>query len=263
MSDKEIDDLIKKKVDDRRERIKDAADLITHDGTVDLRTRKVIFDLMNRGTIRDFQGIISTGKEANVYTGEHRDGREIAIKVYRINSQTSKWMMAYIHGDPRFATFRKHNTRSLITTWAMKEFKNLQRAVVAGLRCPVPIKVKENVLVMEFIGKGGTPARRLTETEIDDPERHLDAVINGIRHLFNRANLIHGDLSPFNLLYYDGDVYFIDFAQGVLKDHPNARIYLDRDIDNVLDFFSPVLPDDFDRSTVYRSIVDNTPFHLE
>ena len=81
MRDKEIDDLMVKKIDKRREREKDASDLITHDATIDLKTRKTLFFLLNKGVITRFTGIISSGQEANVYAGLGKDGMEIAIKI--------------------------------------------------------------------------------------------------------------------------------------------------------------------------------------
>ena len=250
MRDKEIDDLMVKKIDKRREREKDASDLITHDATIDLKTRKTLFFLLNKGVITRFTGIISSGKEANVYAGIGKDGMEIAIKIYRINSQTSKWMMNYIMGDPRFSRFRKKSTRNLITTWALKELKNLKRAEEAGVPCPKPISVRENVLVMQFLGEDGTPAKKLTEVELDKPLQHLNEILKHVQSLFWKAGLIHGDLSPFNMLYHEGKVYFIDIGQGVLKDHPYARKYFERDVDNVLSYFTEILPGDFDRDAV-------------
>nr|MDO8115461.1 serine protein kinase RIO [Candidatus Sigynarchaeota archaeon] len=257
-SDKDVDRLLVDKVDKRRERIKDVSDYAAQEATVSLQTRKILSNLMNKGIITKFQGIFSSGKEANVYNGNGEGGREIAIKIYRINAQTSKWMMDYIHGDPRFATFRKKNTRGLMTTWAQKEFKNLKRAREAGVPVPEPLAVVENVLVMEFIGKGGTPGRRIVDLDLDklgDPLKHLNAILQGIQDLFIKARLIHGDLSPYNLLYFNQKVYFIDFAQAVLMDHPNARKYFDRDIDNVLGYFTPLLAENFNRNALANSIM--------
>lgn len=256
--DREADDLMARKVDKRREREKDASDFIRHDATIDLRTRKVLFSLLGKGIISELFGTISAGKEANVYNGIEKDGSEIAVKIYRINSQTSKWMAEYIIGDPRFTTYRKGNARALITTWANKEYKNLKRAIQAGVLAPEPIHVRENILVMRFLGEGGTPAPRLSDMPgyIPDSLTHLTAVLNGIKDLLHRANLVHGDLSAFNLLFHDERTWFIDFAQGVLKDHPNAKKYFLRDIDNVIAYFSPALPDEFDRDEVVKQIVE-------
>ncbi|HME55465.1 MAG TPA: serine protein kinase RIO [Candidatus Lokiarchaeia archaeon] len=262
---KKIDEMLVDKVDKRRERIKDSSDRQALEAVMSPRISRIIFDLEAKGKLKNIIGILNAGKEANVYNGTTPDGREVAIKVWRINSQTSKWMQDYIRGDPRFKTYHKRNSTSLMTTWAMKEFKNLRRARDAGVPCPEPIVVRENVLVMEFIGKEGTPAKRLVDVELKDPLKHLNVILQGIEDLIIKARLVHGDLSAFNILYDENkdQVYFIDFAQGVLMDHPNSRKYFNRDIDNVLGYFSNVLPEGFDKEALMNAIIAGKPIKIE
>jgi serine/threonine-protein kinase RIO1 len=40
----------------------------------------------------------------------------------------------------------------MVRLWAEKEMRNLKRLVSAGIRCPDPLEVRENVLVMTFLG---------------------------------------------------------------------------------------------------------------
>ena len=54
--------------------------------------------------------------------------------------------------------------------------------------------------------------------------------------LYNKAELVHGDLSEFNILYHDHP-YLIDMGQSVTRDHPRALHFLMRDIRNVNRFF--------------------------
>ena len=49
-------------------------------------------------------------------------------------------------------SFSRHNPRKMVRVWAEKEMRNLKRLVTAGVPCPQPIEVRENVLVMEFLG---------------------------------------------------------------------------------------------------------------
>lgn len=48
--------------------------------------------------------------------------------------------------------FSRHNPRKMVRVWAEKEMRNLKRLQTAGIRCPEPLEVRENVLVMTFIG---------------------------------------------------------------------------------------------------------------
>ena len=55
--------------------------------------------------------------------------------------------------------------------------------------------------------------------------------------MFHECKLVHGDLSEFNLLYHEGQAYFIDVSQSVEHDHPHALEFLRKDLVNVNDFF--------------------------
>ena len=58
-----------------------------------------------------------------------------------------------------------------------------------------------------------------------------------ISMLYIRADLIHADLSEFNILYDRGEPVIIDMGQSVTLDHPMARKFLERDIANVAHYF--------------------------
>lgn len=54
-----------------------------------------------------------------------------------------------------------------------------------------------------------------------------------MKDLFVKANLIHADLSEYNILWYKGDCYFIDVSQAVEPCHENAFYFLMRDCKNI------------------------------
>ncbi|KAL9689764.1 hypothetical protein QQ045_010153 [Rhodiola kirilowii] len=92
---------------------------------------------------------------------------------------------------------------------------------------------------MEFIGKNGWAAPRLKEVSLTVDklcECYMEVVI-AMRTLYQKCKLVHGDLSEFNMLYYEGHLYIIDVSQGVDLDHPHALDFLRRDCVNVSDFF--------------------------
>ncbi|XP_051149904.1 uncharacterized protein LOC127264419 [Andrographis paniculata] len=216
------------------------ADRATVEQAIDPRTRMVLFKMLNRGVFNDINGCISTGKEANVYHATKSDGQELAIKVYKTSVLVFKDRDRYVQGDYRFRYgYCKHNPRKMVKTWAEKEMRNLMRLRAAGIRCPVPLLLRLHVLVMEFIGKSGWAAPRLKDSglSLDKLRECYVEIIMAMRTLYQKCKLVHGDLSEYNILYFEGHLYIIDVSQAVDLDHPQALVFLREDCLHVSDFF--------------------------
>jgi RIO kinase 1 len=57
--------------------------------------------------------------------------------------------------------------------------------------------------------------------------------------LMLQHDLIHGDLSAYNILYWEGEITLIDFPQVVnLHANSKARFILQRDIQRICEYFS-------------------------
>ena len=238
---KNIDDLEKKSVDSKRiKKIDQTKKRATVDSVFDERMYIHLNKLLKNGTLNRIEGIISAGKEANVYLAYGQNNEEYAIKIYKIDTNTSRWMRNYIIGDPRFKKI-PNNVSKIIFLWASKEFKNLKRAYKVGLSVPEPIYVKNNVLIMEYIGFGSIPAPKLKEIRAPkDPINLLNEVLNFMKDLYQKANLVHGDLSEFNILYHNQKPVVIDISQAVTVHHPKAEVYLVRDITNIFNYFEKI-----------------------
>jgi len=204
----------------------------------DQATRMVIYQLLNSGILYEVHGVVNAGKEARVYWGKNKEGKDLAVKIYLTTSaEFKKGMLKYIEGDYRFKGV-KHDTRSLIFTWAQKEFRNLEQASRAKVRVPNPIAVKNNVLVMEFIGKDGVNAASLKEQAPSDPEKVYEVLLTYVERLYRKADLVHGDLSEYNIMMWKGKPVIFDVAQAVPTSHSMAEFFLRRDLANVNRFFS-------------------------
>jgi RIO kinase 1 len=225
------------------------------EGVIDPPTMKILYKLLNRGALSELHGVISTGKEANVYRGIDADGNSVAVKIYRVSTAETDFMLEYIVGDPRFKRVRRQS-RTLIPQWAMKEFKNLKRYHEAGIRVPKPIDIERNVMTMEFIGdfEQSLAAPLLKTTEIPDPVKTFDEIIRMIQKSYTKAGLVHADLSEYNILWSDGPV-FIDVSQAVLIGHDNAKRYLFRDIQNIIHFFKKLGVETEDPEVIARYII--------
>ncbi|CAI9754391.1 unnamed protein product [Fraxinus pennsylvanica] len=216
------------------------ADRATVEQAIDPRTRMVLFKMLNRGVFNDINGCISTGKEANVYHATKSDCQEMAIKVYKTSVLVFKDRDRYVQGDYRFRYgYCKHNPRKMVKTWAEKEMRNLMRLRAAGIRCPAPLLLRLHVLVMEFIGKAGWAAPRLKDAalSLDKLREGYVEMIMAMRTLYQKCKLVHGDLSEYNILYFEGHLYIIDVSQSVDLDHPHALDFLREDCIHVSDFF--------------------------
>jgi RIO kinase 1 len=220
----------------------------------DRSTLMTIYNLMNKGLIEEIHGVVSAGKEARIYWGKDNKGKEIAIKIYLTTSaEFKKGMLPYIEGDPRFHHVRR-DTRSLIYAWAQKEFKNLRRARESGVRVPEPYVVEKNVLLMEFIGKDGVRAPLLKETTLEDPEWVFKLLLTYLKRLYSKGNLVHADLSEYNIMVWKGRPVVFDVAQSVLVEHPMADTFLRRDIENLHRYFRRLNTDILPIDEMYKRV---------
>jgi RIO kinase 1 len=216
-------------------RIKDANSLKVSENVFDEITLLALYKLVHKKWLSAIGGSISTGKEANVFLGE-RGEAAVAIKIYRIQSANFTTMSSYIQGDRRFTNVKK-SRKELVFAWTKKEFSNLTRAQEAGLPVPEPLVWDRNILIMSFLGEKERPYPQLRNVELEDPESVYAAVTGMIDTLYRDAELVHGDLSEFNILYHD-QPYLIDMGQSVTRDHPRALQFLMRDIRNMNRFFA-------------------------
>jgi RIO kinase 1 len=222
----------------------------------DKATLMVIYQLLNSGVLYEMHGVVNAGKEARVYLGKDKKGKDLAVKIYlTASAEFKKGMLKYIEGDYRFKGV-KHDTRSLIFTWAQKEFRNLEQAVRAKVRVPKPVAVKNNVLVMEFIGKNGVNAASLKEKAPNAPEKVYGILLTYIERLYRKAELVHGDLSEYNIMMWKGKPVIFDVAQAVPTSHPMSDFFLRRDLTNVNRFFKRLGVRVSSIEEIYKRVVD-------
>jgi len=160
----------------------------------------------------------------------------------------------------------KQHPRACIKMWAQRELKNLQLLHKYGVRCPQPIGLfGDAVLLMQFLGVDGVPAPTLHE--IDDHElnkrrwaRLYEKCVLMTHKMFNCCGLVHGDLSEYNILFWESEPWFIDVAQSVSVLHKDALDFLLRDCTTLTSFFSKkgiqTLPPD----VFFKFVQTNTPF---
>ena len=214
----------------------------TIDEVFNAYTWRSLFSLMNKGVVDEVLGPVAQGKEARVILARDKNGAYIALKIYYTTTSTFiKSRYKYILGDPRFKNRKiKKDIIDIVEAWCRKEYGNLSAAYKAGVKTPRPIALESNILVMEFIGEGVTPAPTLNEVGLeglDDPDVVFWEILRNIERAYVIAKLVHADLSEFNVMYHGGDIKIIDWGSAVKREHPLALEYLARDLNNIFKFF--------------------------
>ena len=252
-----------------KNRNKDKADRATSEKVLDNRTRMILHKMIDRNIVSEVNGVLSTGKEANVYHALSEptmvEGEEPgpplhrAIKVYKTSILEFKDRAKYVTGDYRFKQgYNRGNNRAMVKMWAEKEMRNLRRIHAAGIPCPEPLYLKLHVLMMGFLGdKKGWPAPRLHDLDMEDQEAWKDMyvqILGDMKKMYRVCRLVHGDLSEYNLLYHEKRVFIIDVSQSVEHDHPRSLEFLRIDIKNVTDFFRRKGVDTLSERTIFGFI---------
>ncbi len=208
----------------------------TADLVFDRRTMKALYELMSKNSIDYIDFPISSGKESVVFKAFLKDKKPVVIKVYKLSTLRFANIWKYIEGDYRFAKERIHRS-NIVNIWAKKEFTNLSLLRKYKIPAPRPITFHKNLLMMSYIGTRSNPAPMLKESDADF-QMLFPQVMAHMVTMYQRAKLVHADMSEYNLLYYRKKAYFVDLGQAVARDHPAADYFLERDVANLARFFS-------------------------
>ncbi len=207
--------------------------------------------LLEEGIISDVVGRLQSGKEAEVFLVRYGE-RIVAAKVYKDKTQRSfKNKAAYQEGrgtrntrDQRAIDRRSRFGKGAEEdAWKSAEADALYKLHAADVRVPTPVMYFEGVLLMELVlDADGVTARRLIDTtlSVDDANAaYHDMLIQLVRML--ACDLIHGDLSPYNVLWGANGATIIDFPQIVsAAQNSNSERFFLRDAENILGYFRSV-----------------------
>lgn len=212
------------------------------------------------GWIADVLRIIKGGKEASVYLcqGAAAAGDElVAAKVYRPRSvRNLKNDHLYREGrtnldeegreifdDGKLHAIQKktrYGQELLHTSWIEHEVATLKLLYEAGADVPRTFVSDHNAILMSYIGENGMPAPALNEIKLDPDEvvPLFERTLHNIELMLANQR-IHGDLSAYNILYWEGSITLIDFPQAI---HPeqNRSAYriFERDVVRVCEYFA-------------------------
>ena len=206
----------------------------------------------DRAAVDTDLGILKTGKEADVSL-LHRavpgtDGVVLAAKRYRGEEHRAfHRSTAYAEGrrmrntrDTRALARKSRHGRSVAAgQWAWAEWEALKRFWAAGVPVPYPVQVDGTELLMELVTVDGEAAPRLAATRPDRPL--LESYYEQMRDVLvalARDGVVHGDLSPYNVLAAGERLVVIDLPQVLdLVANPAGPDFLLRDCQNLCTWF--------------------------
>ncbi|MCS7136569.1 MAG: RIO1 family regulatory kinase/ATPase [Nitrososphaerota archaeon] len=184
--------------------------------------------LSSKGIVSGLGMPIGMGKEADVYEAISQEGKRLAVKFFRIGRPSFKK-----YERVRESLIRAHNYLEASIRAARMEFKALLM-LVGKVPVPAPVYRTRHVVVTELF-EGDELA---SISKLENAEEVLLKIIDAIRSAYD-AGVVHRDLSVYNVLVKtDGSIVLIDWPQWVKRNHPQAPIYLERDIKNILSFFA-------------------------
>lgn len=209
--------------------------------------------------ITDVVSVAKSGKEATVYccTADPGTGMQLlAAKTYRPrmfrslkNDALYRQSRAALDERGRFdrrsrlaAAGTTERARALqVSAWIQHEYQTQLRVYEAGADVPAILAQAGNAILMEYIGdlEGSAPLLKHVRLDPEEAQPLFDTLLRNIE-LFLRCHCIHGDLSAYNILYWEGRVWVIDFAQAV-DPRVNIDVYplLERDVERVCRYFAP------------------------
>ena len=191
--------------------------------------------LRSRGVVMGLGLPIALGKESDVYEGVDRNGEKLAVKAFRIGRisfRDIKRKRGYIREDVHEWLIASINA-------AKKEYGVLRRLAKYDLQVPKPKANSYHLIAMNRID--GVLLRYVKH--IKDPLGLLMEILACVKRCYLAAKVVHGALSDFNVLVSIEDdnwkrAYIIDWPQAVWRNDPRADDLLNRDIENIVRFFS-------------------------
>jgi RIO kinase 1 len=163
----------------------------------------------------------------------YREGRNVLTGEGRVIKKTDARIMRALNKKTAFGEQVAHSS------WLLHEYTTLQKLFAAGAAVPEPYAVSDNVIVMEYIGDRTSAAPPLHEIVLShrSAKQLFEEVLRNVE-LILQLGFVHGDLSAFNILYWEGRITLIDFPQvSDIFSNPNAQFFLERDLQRVCEYF--------------------------
>lgn len=202
--------------------------------------------------ITEILHVVKSGKEATVYCCRAHPSQGVpylAAKVYRSrNNRGFKNDALYQEGryvgDQRIKRALKNKSdvgrEAQFGMWIAHEYAMLTTLYKAGSTIPRPVAHNSSAILMEYLGAEQDPAPALQHVQLAEDEVYpIFSLLMDNIELWLKHNVVHGDLSAYNILYWQGKATIIDFPQAVdPRFNSHAFTLMARDIDNICKYMA-------------------------
>jgi RIO kinase 2 len=191
------------------------------------------YDALALNELKDRLGIVllspsaSKGKESDIHVGTTSSGEDLVMKFYRFGRVSFRSVMSKREMSSHRLPWVLMSARA-----ASQEANAYRHLEKKGIEVPRLVATNRHVLVLKTVP--GVLLQYIHHVDLELAKK----ISEQLRRMYEDAGMVHVDMSPFNILVGDdGLIYLIDFPQWVPRSHRNAQMYLDRDIQNIVDFF--------------------------
>ena len=179
--------------------------------------------LVRSGKIDAIGKIMGEGKESAVFNCFSEKYGEVVVKFHKVGHTSFKKVKEKRdYGDLHFSVLAIRSARN--------EYRALKK--LQGLAVPRAYAWEGNAVMMELI-----EARELYRVRVENPDDVLEMILDEVAKFYRRG-VVHGDLSQYNVLVSEEGIWIIDFPQCVEVGEEGWREILERDVRNIITYFS-------------------------
>lgn len=185
---------------------------------------------------------IGKGKESVLYSAIDNDKNWLVVKLHRYYTQEFK----RIEKSLAYASVKLRGIELNLADYmidiprakAQIEFNVMKKLYDSGMNVPKPIDLDRHVVLMEMLcEKPGIASPLLKDVKLNNPKDALELILDDYRTFVKRLGIVHGDLSEFNIIVHNSDIYYIDWPQAVPTSYRFANNLIERDYKNITRYF--------------------------
>ena len=130
----------------------------------------------------------------------------------------------------------EEGTETFVDIWVRKEFRNLSRLTEMGFIGSQTARHSQERPSNGISWNLNCAFPRLRDVEISDPAPVYEELLEFLAVTWQKANMVHGDFSPYNIMWHGDKPVVIDVGQAVVQSHPKSQEFLVRDVTRLVEW---------------------------